>query len=222
MPASAIVVDFTNDSELPDPQPLTGSREPMSYGSKGGIMGRPITSQERKQIRQRARRKAKIASDEIALLYGDHPIEEWDMEELARGRPRAKDGTFKGRAPSFLDRSVHEQIVRRFETVVKSEMNNHTVDALKVVQAILTDESEDEKGRPKVSAGTKLDAAKFLIEHVIGKPKQRTETDISVKLQGILGHAMVNPTNGGGYELSQGYVEATSWEEDDDLDAGSD
>src|SRR5690606_19911770 len=135
---------------------------------------------DKKQIRKRARRKMKIASDEIALLYGDRPVETWDMEELAKGRPRASDGTFKGRSPSYLDRTLHEQIIKRFETIVKEQMNVQTVDALEVIGNILKDNEVDIKGKPRTAAGTKLDAAKFLIEHVIGKPKQRTETDISV------------------------------------------
>lgn len=215
MSASTAVLDFTNDDELEDLQPLTGSREP-TLGTKGGIMGRPIVSKNKKQIRQRARRKMKVALDEIELLYEGRGIETWDAEELARGRPRAKDGTFKGKAPAFIDRTVHEQIVKRFEEIVREEMNGHTIDALKVIGKILEDEEVDDKGKARTAAGTKLDAAKFLIEHVIGKPKQRMETDISVKLQAILGHAMVNPTQNGEYALTQGYIEAEAWEDDDE------
>lgn len=220
MTATTAVLDFTNDDTLPDPLPRTGSREPVSYGSKGGIMGRPPTSQAAKQIRQRARRKlSKLSPDEMQALYGK-PVEEWDMEELARGRPRASDGTFKGRAPRWLDRSLHEQIVKRFEEIVRAEMNGHTVDALAVIGKILTDEGIDDKGKPRVPAGTKLEAAKFLVEHVVGKPKQRTETDISIKLQGILGHAMMQPTADGQLGLTQGYIEAEAWEDDDDEPRG--
>lgn len=213
--ATVAIFDFT-DGEWEDqeePLPLTGSREPVRYGSKGGVYGRPVTSNNPKQIRQRARRKMKIGMDELATLY--KPIDEWDMEELAKGRPKAKDGTFKGKTPMFLDRTIHEQIVKRFEEIVKGEMQAHTIGALSVIKEILDDDRVDDKGKPTTAAGTKLDAAKFLIEHIIGKPKQRTETDISVKLQGILGHAMVNPTGDGQYALAQGFVEATNWEDDD-------
>ena len=213
--ASTAVLDFTDDDELEDPQPLTGSREP-TLGAQGGIMGRPITSKNKKQIRQRARRKMKVALDEVELLYDGRGIDTWDMEELARGRPRAVDGTFKGKAPAYINRSIHEQIVKRFEEIVREEMNGHTVEALKVIGELLKSVEVDEKNKPIVAAGTKLDAAKFLIEHVIGKPKQRMETDISVKLQAILGSSMVNPVNGGGFAPTQGYIEAASWEEDDD------
>lgn len=222
MPATTAVIDFR---ELEARMQLTGTRTPGSIGSKGGIVGRPLkninihemTAQDKKQLRQRARRKQKVADVDIAMLYDDYPISEWDAEELARGRPRAKDGSFKGATPRWINRAVHEQIVKRFEEIVREEMNEHTVSALKIIGLLLENEEEDHKGRPVVSAGTKLDAAKFLIEHVVGKPKQRMETDISVKLQGILGHAMVNPsvTAGNRFELTQGYVEARTWEDED-------
>lgn len=214
MPATPAIFDFT-EVKLP----LTGSREPR-LGSKGGVIGRPITSMDPKKIRERVRRKKKIAPDEIAALYNGRSIDDWDLEELARGRPRASDGTFKGRPPTYIDLKVHDQVVKRFEEIVKSEMNGHTVEALKVVQRIMEDKQTDHKGRPRTSSGVKLDAAKFLIEHVLGKPKQHTETDISVKLQGILGMAMVNPSvsEGSSYALAQGYIDAESWEDDEASD----
>ena len=217
MGASTIIVDMRLAEMKPNGKPKIDAlgRPPEKQG------GRPVTQHSSKQIRARARRKQSIAHEELKKLY--KPIEEWDHEELARGRPRAKDGSFKGAPPSYIDRALHEQIVRQFETVVRSEMNNHTVAALTLIGKVLSDEREDEKGRPVVNASTKLDAAKFLIEHVIGKPKQRVETDISVKLQGLLGTVMVNPQANGNFELAQGYVDVRSWEADDeDLEEGSD
>lgn len=210
MGATSIIVDMRLAEMKPNGKPLVDpqGRLPDQQG------GRPATVMSPKQIRARARRKMEIGQAELAALY--KPLEEWDHEELARGRPRAKDGTFKGKAPMFIDRVLHEQIIRKFEEVVKSEMNNHTVAALELIGKVLADDETDEKGRPIVPASTKLDAAKFLIEHVIGKPKQRVETDISVKLQGLLGTVMVNPQANGNFELAQGYVEAQSWEADDE------
>lgn len=150
-----------------------------------------------KQIRARARRRmnrADIMSDqEMEYLYRK-PVSEWDTEELARGRPRNTDGKFSGPAPKWINRAVHEEAMERFTAVVKESMNATTVDALGVLTMLLQDDERDDKGKPIVSASTKLDAAKFLIEHVIGKPKQRIESDVSVKLQGILGQVMVNPS----------------------------
>lgn len=210
-----VTLDFTNADLKPNGKPVIDAqgRLPENQG------GRPAKSLNAKQIRARARRAQAITEAQLEKLY--KPLEEWDAEELARGRPRAKDGSFKGKAPAFIDRALHEQIVRRFEEVVRTKMNESTVDALKYLNQVLANEEVDDRGRPVVSASTKLDATKFLIEHVIGKPKQRTETDISVKLQGILAHAMVNPsqTQSGQFELAQGYIEAQSWEEEEDGDS---
>lgn len=177
--------------------------------------GRPAKSMDAKQIRARARRRQKVVDEELAQLY--KPLEEWDHEELARGRPRDKNGGWNGSPPAYITRAFHEQIIKRFQVVVREEMNRHTVEALVVMQKILTDESTDMNGKPLVAASTKLEAAKYLLDHVVGKPTQRTETEISVKLQGMLGAAMVNPTG----ELAQGsqplqdVVDAELVDEDD-------
>lgn len=186
-------------------------------------------SESPKQLRARARRMAAKGKqppvEMIAKLY--KPLEEWDEEELARGRPRAKDGSFAGKPPAWISRELHEEIVQRFATIVKTKMNEHTVEALNVVNWILTCDDTDDNGRLIIAPGIKLEAAKFLIEHVVGKPTQRVEGDISVKLQAILGQAIVMPDDpryGGedaralraGSPGSVIDVEAVDDEEDDD------
>ena len=215
MSATPAIFDFRDK-----PLPKTGSAAPKKLTVNGKINGRPPTSLDPKKIRERIRRKGMIDDEDMKALYGGRTIEDWDLEELARGRPRSKNGAFMGRPPTVMDLKVHDQIRTRFEKVLKGEMNGYSVDALKIVGQILNDKQVDHKGRPRTPSGVKLDAAKFLIEHVVGKPKQHTETDISVKLQGILGMAMVNPsgTDGSGYSLTQGYIEAESWEDDVDSD----
>lgn len=148
-----------------------------------------------KQIRARARRRMArhepMNEEEFEWLY--KPLEEWDLEELARGRPRNAQGKFSGPAPKWVDRAVHEKAMERYTAALKTNMRATTVDAMEMIQELITNEDVDEKGKPIVPPGTKLEAAKFLIEHVVGKPTQRIENDVSVKLQGILGQVMVNP-----------------------------
>lgn len=201
------VIDFTNDKE--DPKFKNGSGKVMS----------------KKQIRARARRHARISEAELNKLY--KPIEEWDEEELARGRPRAADGSFRGASPGWITRHMHEEAMARFKGLVEGRVRQHTVDALQTVQWILSNEDIDERGRPVIPASTKLDAAKFLIEHVIGKPTQRQEVDISVRLQALLATATVSPFNDGAenfalppgadYEAAFG-TSAYDEDEDDDVE----
>lgn len=182
-------------------------------GNLGDPSIKPVTADGRqlspKQIRARLRRKMKRSGTptdlaEIDALYGHRkPIEEWDLEELAKGRPRAKNGTFQGARPTWIDARVHEEITKIFVEKIRNGMRDNTRIANDVIRTILENDEVDEKGRPIVPFGTKLDAAKFLLEHQVGKPTQRVEQDISVKLQGIMATVMANPS-----EVATGYVPA--------------
>lgn len=149
--------------------------------------------QIRTRVRRRSNRNMKMSEQELTHLYPQKPIEEWDLEELARGKPRNKDGSFKGRKPTWITREIHEQAMDRYKTMVKDQMNSITVKALNFMANAIDDDSVDDKGKPIIPASTKADLSKFLIEHVVGKPVARIEQDVSVKLQSILGTVMVNP-----------------------------
>lgn len=158
-----------------------------------------------KQIRARARRRIKrakgkpgrkivpVTEQEFDALY--KPIDDWDLQELARGRPRDSRGGFGGKPPGWITREVHEKAMEQFHAAIKSEMGSLTPTALDTVKYILENEDVDHRGKPIVPASAKNQAAMFLLEHVVGKPKQQIQQDISVKLQGILGSVMVNPND---------------------------
>jgi len=208
MPATQMTINFSKTSDIR--QHKSGKIRDLIPTSE-----RPRTADGKllteKQIRARARRRMKradIMSDqELEYLY-KKPMDEWDMEELAHGRPRNTRGTFTGPKPKWINATVHEEAMERYTAAIKSDMNATTVDALTVLKGMINNEEVDDKGKPMVPASTKLDAAKFLIEHVIGKPKQRIESDVSIKLQGILGQVMVNPSEAlmGRSSGGQGYT----------------
>jgi len=179
---------------------IDGDRAKGRWDSPRSSTGRVLTA---KQVRKRARRKMArsniMTPQEYGVLY--KPVEEWDMEELARGRPRNSRGTFTGPRPKWLSSAVHEAAMERFKVLVKSDMNRQTVNALQVFEEVMSDDRTDNRGRPLTSATTKLDAAKFLLEHVVGKPTQRLETDVSVRLQSILGVVIANPGVSGEYQV---------------------
>lgn len=161
-----------------------------------------------KQIRARARRAGALPTlkEQEALL--GKPVEEWDLEELAKGRPRNAQGTFAGRPPSYISREIHEKAMDRFKEMVRTDMRSHTVVAMKILKNIMEDDEVDEKGKPTTPASVKVDVAKFLIEHLVGKPTQPVQADINLKLQGILGAVLVQPD-----QLSSGFVPASSHRE---------
>lgn len=170
----------------------TTYREPLPGGASPETGLSMTSKQARARARRRLKRGKEMADEAWDRLY--KPIEEWDMEELARGRCRAADGSFRGMPPKFITREIHERAMERFKTLVRDELNARSLTALTTIQFVLQSEEVDDKGKPLVPAGVKLDAAKYLLDHVVGKPMQPTTTDISVKLQGILGAVMVTPS----------------------------
>jgi hypothetical protein len=231
-PATARVIDFVEALR----QPKQNKMRPTPPSIQKFIDERPtnaadlLLTQKRIRARQRraVRRGESLPPEETALVW--KPVEEWDFEEVARGRPRAANGTFAGRPAHTMSREIHERAMERFKALVRTNMNVSTIDAVSVINQILTNEDTDDKGKPVVPAGTKLDAAKFLLEHVVGKAVQPTTSDISIKLQGILGMAMVNPVVDSPGEYEAGHIgtrgelttgdddvlDADFWEEDDD------
>lgn len=161
-----------------------------------------------RQMRARQRRAVKRGEriTEKQFNLGFKPIEEWDAEELARGRPRNSEGNFRGRPPKYISREIHERALELFKTGIRSDMNALTSNAVGVVRSIMDNDEVDEKGKPIVPAGVKLQAAQWLLEHVVGKPVQPTTSEVSIKLQGILGTVMVNPQTD--QKELEGYVPA--------------
>lgn len=204
MAATKRELDFSNvENVRQTPSGVVGVKQKPARAHEGNpnaprtAEGKLLTA---KQIRARMRRKAArgelITAEEQRMLY--KPIEEWDLDELAHGRPRGPGGTLRGPAPKWITREMHERAMQMFKAAVRSQMNGQTPGAIDTINKILTSDEVDDKGKPIVPASTKLDAAKFLLEHVVGKPTQRVESDISVKLQGILAQVMVNPEQANG------------------------
>lgn len=185
MGAAVREIDFSLVDDQRDPMPI-----PATFGKHGALV------MNRKQMRQRVRRsksmgKKRGRSADFDKLY--KPVSEWDHEELARGRPRDKNGEFRGLAPRWVTREVHEEAMTRFRQVIRDDMNSLTPSAIGVIQQILDDNEYDEKGKPVTPASVKLSAATMLVEQVLGKPKQKVETDISVRMQGMLASVVVTP-----------------------------
>jgi hypothetical protein len=174
-----------------------------------------------KRRRQKLRRQARKRDLVISELY-DKPLDDWDEEELARGRPRASDGTFSGRPPRYVPRELHEEAVRRFQEHAQAELRGIVPKALETISSIVMDDRVDDKGRPVTPRAVQLQAAQWIVEHLVGKPKVRLEADISVRLQGILAEVMVSPEEAAQHGMRPA-IEVHGWDaEEDDSDLGVD
>src|SRR3954467_1694383 len=109
--------------------------------------------EHQKRIKRQARAKARRAAEKghrkgvmksIAVAY--KPLEEWDEEELARGRPRDVSGGGEGGDPAGVPRAVMEEAISRFTELAQGDMRALVPKALAMVEFILDNNEKDEKG----------------------------------------------------------------------------
>jgi len=176
-------------------------------------------SQEPKQIRNRLRRKhAKFATDLDTyqdVAYGKR-IEDWDIQELAKGRPRNKNGTFSGQSPKWITAAVVREAKRRLMEETFGTLAGHMDLAIATVVKLLKSKEVDDWGKPIVDARTKLAAATFIIENILGKPKALVEVDASDTVKQFLAAALVMDDGQPAHPVIDGQF--TEEEEDDDDD----
>lgn len=166
-----------------------------------------------KYVRKRIRDSGKDLHRDIGMLYGK-PVEEWDFEELQRGRPRKPDGTFQGGPkPKWIDAVIMAEVRKRLQLMARDEIAAYTSAALDMFKRLMEDDSEDDNGRPVTPSTVKLQAATYILDQVAGKPTTKVELSGSVKLEQVLAEVMVNPDGEDAHPVIDGYVVE---EEDDD------
>jgi len=174
---------------------------------------------EQQTIRERARRKAEKAdvSAEIELLY-KKPLDQWDDEELTRGRPRGPDGTFRGARPKWLTPALQEERRRRLRQLMADDLGTFAADALRVIHAVMMDKSRDEAGKPVVPASVRVDVGKYLLDQFMGKATATVDVNAGNTLVELLGDVLVNPDGNPSHMIIEGSVveDDPAYAEDDD------
>jgi hypothetical protein len=139
-------------------------------------------SRDPKHIRKRIRNRVVPLTEDIEMLANARkPLAEWDLEELARGRPRGPKG-FIGRPPVWLSPAIRTEAGRRLKVEAYSLLSGHVEDAIKVLCDLMLNSVDDR---------IRADAAKFIIEHVIGKAKQQLDVEVGEGVKGMLARALV-------------------------------
>ena len=146
----------------------------------------------RHNARRRAAKKAANLGSEIAIVY-EKPIEQWDDEEIARGRPRGSDGTFRGRKPKWLTPALQAERQRRHRQLMADELSTFAGDALRVLHQVLMDKSTDDDGKARVPASVRVDVGKYLVDQVMGKATAQIDVTTHEPLMDLMGAILVNP-----------------------------
>jgi hypothetical protein len=179
-------------------------------------MPRPVSTDPR-QARKRMRRISRELSKNVALVY-EKPIAEWDFEELCACRPKGPDGKFRKGSPppEWLTDVVRGEIYKRLQVVTRDRMASHTSSAIETLLEIMRDDSEDENGRPITPSSVRLDAAKYLLDHLIGKATAKVELNAKFDLNNFLAGIMVNPDGVDAHPVIEAAVEEEEPEDDDE------
>jgi hypothetical protein len=177
-------------------------------------------SETTSQVHTRARRGTEDIGEATEKIYGKR-VEDWDDEELARGRPRNKSGNFTGPAPTWLGPSVQEEVERRFRERIRAGLHMVVLSAPDVLSKLMMNEetTTDERTNRiywQVSPAVRADVAKYLVDHVMGKPTQPVDVNANVKLLGMLATAVVQ---GDGDEPAVGFADRVDWQSEDPNEA---
>lgn len=178
-----------------------------------------VLSERDRDVRKRIRREfdkkqtpnrdARIKRD-FEILY--KPIAEWDWEELSKGRPRNERGNFEGTKPTWITPLIEQEIGRRMKTMTERQIMTHAHDAIKTLTQIMMEDEVDITGKPTVAASVRVDAAKYIINRVIGTPTAHVEIESGNRLEALMGSIMVNPDG----EEAHPVIEGTVVEDEDD------
>jgi hypothetical protein len=165
-----------------------------------GVKRGAPASTDPKNVRARIRRRAGKVNEinELVDLLPNYDVSTWDYEELARGRPRDKNGGFGGKRPKWVTHLVIQEAQRRLKDWTLEEIALQALDAVKAIGNIITNDEVDDDGKPIVSSSVRLQAAQFIVEHMVGKAKVHVDVDTGDKLTAMLARAIVNP-DGSGY-----------------------
>jgi hypothetical protein len=169
----------------------------VSFGEENTLGTSDKVSVQPKATRRRLRQKSEqlerqILAD-IERVY-QKPVSEWDWEELSKGRPREEDGTFsRGGKPAWITPAITAEVQRRMREMTEQELMTHSLDAIRSLTDLLSNQEIDDFGKPIVSASVKLQAAMYIINQTIGTPRAKVEVTQSSPIENFLADVLVNP-----------------------------
>lgn len=146
-------------------------------------------------IRNRLRRRTDALDLELEALAehtGYKPIDQWTFAELAAGKPKNPDGTWRsGKKPTWITNKIQQEIRRRLIEVGHDELAKYLPHAIRCMYLLIQNRDFDAFGRPVVDSGTKLRAAQFIVEQIMGKAKQRVDLGFEQGFRDFLAGALV-------------------------------
>jgi len=160
------------------------------------------------QIRKRLRRNGLDRDVEMLIEVGAlKPLDQWDLEELAHGRPRNKRGGFTGGKPKWLTGKIQEEIQRRLKKRAFDELAALLPAATKVLADTLMSPESNERLR--------FEAARLIFAYAIGLPKQTIDLE-STAIEAMLAAALVLPSGEAAHPVKHPVIDGQVDDDDED------
>lgn len=157
-------------------------------------------------VRRRLRRANADIDRDVEMLL-PKPLDEWDLEELARGKCRDKNGHWTGRPGVWLTPKVQQEIKKRLIQKTFGEMSLEVGNAIKAVHKLITSTEVDyETGKPIVPPSVQLQASQYILDHIIGKSTVKVDVEQGSTLHAILAGALVNPDGTVAHPVIEGEI----------------
>jgi hypothetical protein len=173
-------------------------------------------SQKPSAVRARLRKGSNNIERDLKMMF-EKPVEEWDFEELQRGKPKREDGTFgKGPRPKWITPAIINQVRARLKEMTRDDLSRHVGAALSCLGELMSDETCDDNGRPNTPANVKLQAATYVLDQVIGKPTVMIESHTNSALEGMLARVMINEDGEDAHPIIEGTWSEVDEEGEDD------
>jgi hypothetical protein len=151
-----------------------------------------------------ARRRIRLSTRNSDIIEGRDNFDDWDDEELLRGRRRDRNGGWGGRPPSVVPARVHHEVVKRNITAAQALFTVSIERAVEICRELM--DGADVKDE------TRLKAAQLVIERVMGKQPDVVAVTVTDKpYQALMGKAFTD----------RDVMDADSWEVEEDGSEGS-
>jgi hypothetical protein len=141
-----------------------------------------------------------VKSD-LELLY-QKPVEEWDFEELQRGRPRKPNGKFPRNREDWITPVMRLEAQRRLQECTHEELGRYAGSAIEVMVDLM------QNARVEI---VRYNAAKYVLDQIVGMPTARVHVEANVKFDNMLADVIVNHDGTTSDEVID--LDPSEWEE---------
>jgi hypothetical protein len=106
-----------------------------------------------------------------AVVFDGEPLDDWDDDELIRGKRKDKNGKFTGRPAQVIPARLHRELTRRRFSRSRDLMAESLEDCARMLRSIVVDEAAPIRSR--------IHAAEVLMDRVLGRPKESMAIDFA-------------------------------------------